>query len=237
MKIRKPWLIKTAGFLGTVLARIWIRTLRLRLRYFGPSDPRPQHCGDGVRYIYAVWHENLLLPALTFAGRDMHVLISQSADAQMFVELLRHLRVPVIRGSTRRGGVEAVRRILRTAGRTHLAVTPDGPRGPRRQVQAGVVYLAARTGLPIVPAGIGYNRPWRLKSWDRFAIPRPWTLGTFVAGAPVVVPPEAGKAELDHYRQVVEEGLHAVSDIAERWAQNGRWPSVASRLGESRQAG
>ena len=67
--------------------------------------------------------------------------------------------------------------MLRLSRQAHLVITPDGPRGPRRQVQAGMVYLAARTGVPIVPVGIGYDRPWRTKSWDRFAVPRPGVRG------------------------------------------------------------
>src|SRR2546430_958245 len=82
----------------------------------------------------------------------------------------------------------------------------------------------ARPGMPIIPVGFGYDRPWRLRSWDRFAIPRPWTLGTCVTAPAVVVPPDAGKEELEHHRQTVEAALSAVSDIAEQWAETGRWP-------------
>jgi lysophospholipid acyltransferase (LPLAT)-like uncharacterized protein len=229
MKIRKPWLIKTVGLLGTALARIWMGTLRFRLRHLGPVDANPHHTAPGQRYIYALWHENMLLPAFQFARGDIHVLISHSADAQLFADLLRYMRVPVIRGSTNRGGVEAVRRILRDGRERHLTMTPDGPRGPRRRIPPGIAYLAARTGMPIIPVGFGYDRPWRLRTWDRFAIPRPWTLGTCVTAPAIIVPPDANKDELERYRQMVEAALSAVSDIAEEWAEKGRWPG-AGRL-------
>jgi lysophospholipid acyltransferase (LPLAT)-like uncharacterized protein len=154
------------------------------------------------------------------------VLISHHADAQLFAEVLQFLRVPLIRGSTNRGGIEAVRRVLRDAGRRHLTVTPDGPRGPRRQLQPGIVYLAARTGMPIVPIGFAYDRPWRLPTWDQFAVPRPWSLSTCVTAPPVVVPPGAGREQLAWYRRLIEGQLHWVSAIAERWAETACWPQA-----------
>jgi lysophospholipid acyltransferase (LPLAT)-like uncharacterized protein len=116
----------------------------------------------------------MLLPAYHYARPDIKVLISTHADGQLIAEACQRLGFALARGSSTRGGVEAVRDMLR-ANDTHLAVTPDGPRGPRRRVQAGVVYLAARTGLPIVPVGFAARRPWRAKSWDRFAVPRPFS--------------------------------------------------------------
>jgi lysophospholipid acyltransferase (LPLAT)-like uncharacterized protein len=225
MKLRNPWLIKAVGFVGTTVARLWMGTLRFRIRHLGPDTVNPHHIGQGERFIYALWHENMLLPAFQFARGDIHVLISQHADAQLFAELLQLLRVPLIRGSTNRGGMEAVRRVLRDGGRRHLTITPDGPRGPRRQIQPGLTYLAARTGMPIVPIGFAYDRPWRMRTWDRFAVPRPWTLSTCVTAPPVTVPPTAGREQLEHYRRLVEDQMTWVSAIAERWAETGRWPT------------
>jgi lysophospholipid acyltransferase (LPLAT)-like uncharacterized protein len=236
LKLRNPWLIKAASFVGTAVARMWMATLRFRIRHLGPDTVNPHHIGSGDRYIYALWHENMLLPAFQFARRDIHVLIGRHADAQLFAELLEFLRVPLIRGSTNRGGIEAVRRILRTGRYRHLTLTPDGPRGPRRQVQPGLAYLAARTGIPIVPIGFGYDRPWRLQSWDRFAIPRPWTLGTCVTAPTVEVPEGANRDQLEYYRQFVEGQINWVSTIAERWAETARWPRELVARGPAPQA-
>jgi lysophospholipid acyltransferase (LPLAT)-like uncharacterized protein len=241
IKIRNPWLLKAASFVGTAVARLWMGTLEFRIRHLGRDTVNPHHVGNGERFIYALWHENMLLPAFQFARSDIHVLISQHADAQLFAELLRFLRVPLIRGSTNRGGIEAVRHILRRPGHKHLTITPDGPRGPRRQLQPGLPYLAARTGMPIVPIGFGYDRPWRLRSWDRFAIPRPWTLGTCVTAPPVAVPECANRNQLEDYRRLVEGQMNWVSAIAERWAETNRWPTdlaaSPSALEEHRRAG
>jgi hypothetical protein len=172
---------------------------------------------DG-RYIYAFWHENILLPAYQYGRPDIYVLISEHADGELIAEACRHLRFRLVRGSTTRRGVKAVRQMIQLAQKNHLAVTPDGPRGPRRQVQAGLVYLAARTGLPIVPMGIAWRRAWRMRSWDRFALPVPWSLASLVTTEPIRVPETVDKDELERYRKQVEQALEHATAVAERMA-------------------
>jgi hypothetical protein len=223
MKIRNPLLIRAASWLGAQLVRGWMRTIRCHYRPLGPNlDPRQE--GMTARYIYAFWHENMLLPLSQYARPDIHVLISKHADGQLIAQLARHLGFAVVHGSTTREGIKAVRQMLRLSQNAHLAFTPDGPRGPRRQVQPGLVYLASRTGLPIVPAGIGFARAWRMRSWDRFAVPRPFSWMTCVTPEPIVVPAEADRDELEIYRRRVEDALMAMGNLAEQWAETGTWP-------------
>jgi lysophospholipid acyltransferase (LPLAT)-like uncharacterized protein len=217
MRIRAPWLIRLASLLGTWIVRLLVVTLRYKYHAFGPVKD-PYHIPLGERYLCIFWHENLMLPAYYFARPDILVLISQHADGQLIAEICQRLRFGLIRGSTTRGSVEAVRQMLRAAGESHVAITPDGPRGPRRRVQPGVVYLAAKTGMPIIPMGIGYDRPWRMKSWDRFAIPRPFSRARCITGRQIVVPESA---DLEAYRLQVEKALLSLSDTAERWAETG----------------
>ncbi len=220
MKIRHPWLIKAVAFVGAWIVRIWIGTLRNQLETLGPGI-WPHLPGVKDRYIYLFWHENMLLPAYHFARGDIYVLISRHADGQIIAEICQRLGFKLARGSTKRGGVEAVRQMLRAGKGAHIAVTPDGPQGPRRQVQPGVIYLAARTGLPIVPVAITCRRAWRLHSWDRFLVPRPWTKSIYVGAAPVAVPPDVDKDQLEHYRQLVQDAMLEVTEIAERWVEDG----------------
>lgn len=223
MNIRPSWLRQTISFAGAHLLMRWLATLNYQYRPLGTNFD-PDHPDLRGRYIYAMWHEYLLMPIGRYARSDFHVLISRSEDGQLLTDACRHLKIPVIRGSTSRGGAEAIRQMLRAGLDTHLALTPDGPRGPRRRVQAGLVYLAARAGMPVVPVGFGLDRPWRLASWDRFALPRPWGRGRCVTGIPIQVPADANREELEHYRCQVEESLAAVTDLAERWAETDIWP-------------
>src|SRR5262245_13114475 len=214
MKIRHPGLIKAAGFAAAWAVRLWVGSLAYRYRPLGP-DVDPTRAGFRGRYIYAFWHENILLPAYHYGRRDIRVLISRHADGQLIAEAARHLRFRVVAGSTTRGGVEALRQMVRHSRRGHLAITPDGPRGPRRRVQPGVVYLAARTGLPVVPIGIAYGSAWRLNSWDRFALPRPGSAAACVTAEPVAVPEDVGRDGREDYRVRVEQALQLAHVEAE----------------------
>ncbi len=232
MKLRKPWMIKTAGFLAAQLGRLWIGSLNFHYRAVGP-DVRPQTASPEARYIYAIWHDQSLLAPFQFASPHVHVLISQHADGELIAEVCRYLGVPVIRGSATRGGIEAARQILRSKRLRHMAITPDGPRGPRHHFKEGVIHLAARTGIPIVPCVFASDRPWRLHSWDRFAISRPWSRAVCVTGSPIRVPRGAGKDQLEGYRVQVQEAMNLLSGLAEQWADTGRWPGVSNHFQRS----
>lgn len=219
MLLRSPWVVKTAGLAGACGLSLWMKTLQYRYRSLGP-EVDPFRAGRDRRFIYAMWHENILLPLQRFARSDICVLISRHRDAEVIAEACRFLRVQVVRGSTARGGVGAVRELLQTGGRSHLAFAADGPRGPRRQVQPGLIYLAAQLNLPIVPVGFGFHRPWRARSWDRFVLPRPWARARCVAGIPIVIPSYVDRDQLEEHRQTVEERLASTTTIAESWADS-----------------
>jgi lysophospholipid acyltransferase (LPLAT)-like uncharacterized protein len=205
---------------GAVVLRSWMRTLRYEYLPQGRNlEPRAM---GSERCIYAMWHEYLLLPILQYACPDVHVLISRSADGHLLSELCRRLSIPVIRGSSSRGGAEAVRQLLRAGLNTHLALTPDGPRGPRRRVQSGLVYLASRSGLPVVPVGFGLDRPRRLGSWDQFAIPRLASRAVCVTSEPIPIPEDASPEDLESYRRKVEDAMHTMTAAAESLAACGR---------------
>src|SRR5205807_4997169 len=119
--------------------------------------------------------------------------------------LITSLGMGMVEGSATRGGIEAVRKLTREHHPwRHLAVTPDGPRGPRRVVQPGIVYVASRTGMRIVPAGVGYRRPWRAGSWDRFALPKPFSRARCLTAEPIAVPGSLRSTELEPYRLRVQ---------------------------------
>jgi lysophospholipid acyltransferase (LPLAT)-like uncharacterized protein len=217
MKIRNPTVIRWIGFLGAILIRVWIGTLSFRFRIMGQSN-YPRRGPMSRRYIFVFWHENILVPCEAFVRPDILVLVSQHADGEMIAQVCKHVGWGVIRGSSTRGGIKALREMIRASQSHHFAVMPDGPRGPRRHVQLGLIYLAAKTGLPIVALGIGHDRPWRLKTWDRFAVPRPFTQAICLALDPIHVPPDSTKAQMEEFRARVEQNLNSVTDHAERLA-------------------
>ena len=222
MKIRNRHLVRAAGWLGATLARTLIRSLSSRIHSIGPDVGlgRTQHAD---RFIYSIWHENLLLPAALYGGPDLAVLISSHADGQILGGLIEAMGMEMVLGSSTRGGVEAVRQLIRPdVTWKNLAITTDGPRGPRRVVQPGAVYIASRTGMKLVPVGIGYNSSWRLKSWDRFAVPKPCSRARCILGEPIAVPPNLRTAGLEEYRQRMQAEMDRLNSAAEEWARKGR---------------
>jgi lysophospholipid acyltransferase (LPLAT)-like uncharacterized protein len=222
MKIRHPVAIKAAGLAAAWAVRLWIGTVRFRYRPMD-GDVTP-HCRQlRERFIYSFWHEDLLIPAYAFSRPDVHVLISESADGQLIAETCKHLTLRVVSGSTTRGGVKAVRGLMKAAGRTHLVFTPDGPRGPRRRIQPGLVYLAMQTGLRVVPVGFGYQAAWRLRSWDRFVMPCPGSAAVCVTGPAVSVPARLDRHGIEEYRLKLEEAMAQAGQEAERHAARESW--------------
>ncbi|MBI1900108.1 MAG: lysophospholipid acyltransferase family protein [Planctomycetia bacterium] len=220
MRINSPLLQKTIGLLGAMAVARWMRTLDYRAAYYDPTvDPVNPDCGRQMIYVF--WHEYMLLPVHMRGHCNLAMLLSRHRDAELLARVARHLGFDFIRGSTNRGSISALREMVRRSGKMNLAITPDGPRGPRRVMAAGAIYVASRLQMPIVTMGMGVDRPWRLRSWDRFAIPRPFSRARGVIGPPIVLPPDLDRDGVEHYRAKVDEMLNRLTREAEVWAASG----------------
>src|SRR5215210_4105275 len=145
MKVRHPLLIKFLGFLIAWVLRRWIGTVSFRYRSSGRNLEPRRNRQD--RYLYAFWHENISLMAYFYGGPHAAVLISDHADGLLVTEVCRHIRLRVVSAGRARDGIRAVRRLLNLRRKVHVVITPDGPRGPRREVKPGLIYVASRTGM------------------------------------------------------------------------------------------
>lgn len=215
MKLRAPGLIRLIAALLAGVLWCWLRTCRLRVVSLDgkvhPADPSQE------RFLYAFWHEGLLGPMKLQAPIKM--LISLHADGELIAQVAGWLGFGTIRGSTSKGGCQALLEMIRTQDEAvHLGITPDGPRGPRRVLQRGAVLVAASTGLPIVPVGVAYSRCWRFKSWDRFGVPYPFSTLVGVVGVPIKVPDDIDRQGMDAWRDLVENRLLETTHLAEEWA-------------------
>jgi len=219
-KLRVPdFLTKLGGLLMAETVRVWMSTLDFRAAFYDRTvDPV---LGIGGPRIYIFWHENILTP-LHLRGRcHLTMLLSQHNDADVLARVAYHLGFDCVRGSTYRGGARAIWELFDRSQRQHLTITPDGPRGPRRKLAQGPIYLASRLGLPLVPMGFGYDRPWRTRSWDRFAVPRPCSRARAVIGPPLVLPSDLDRPGLEFCRLRVERLLNCLTSEAEAWATHG----------------
>jgi hypothetical protein len=194
--------------------------MTLRLTVEGVREVAPfWHAGRPV--IYALWHGQLLMmPWLnvrlgrTDGARPARVLASRSRDGELVTHYVRGFAIEVVRGSSSRGGMSAVRALLGALRNGEdVAVVPDGPRGPRRRVQPGVVALAALSGAPIVPVGFAARPAWRLSTWDEFVIPMPFARAAATLGAPLAVGRDADRARV---LKEVETALSETVTAAER---------------------
>lgn len=179
------------------------------------TDPAAEPWNTDRGNIFCLWHEMMLPGAALAADRGIRVLVSQSRDGELITQIIERFGFNAIRGSSSRGAVRAVREMARSSDAYNLAITPDGPKGPRRQFQPGAVFLASRTGLPLVPLGFAFSRQWRLRSWDKMVIPKPFARSAFFCGEPIHVPEDADAETLAHYVTVAKDGM----DRAEACAQ------------------
>jgi lysophospholipid acyltransferase (LPLAT)-like uncharacterized protein len=196
------WSARTLLAFGFGLYRLWARTLRLQVE-------DPHNVMGFVRnhpVIFAIWHNRLLmLPRVfdpSFPTRQSFGLISASRDGDLIASFIERSGYGTIRGSSSRKGMLALRQLVDTlAAGSNVLLTPDGPRGPIYEASQGVVFLAQKSGASIVPIHMEYSSCWRLKSWDRFVVPRPFAKLRAIFGAPIEV------ARLDDPAQFEAERL------------------------------
>jgi lysophospholipid acyltransferase (LPLAT)-like uncharacterized protein len=140
----------------------------------------------------------------------MLMMVSRSRDGELITRIMNRFGIDGARGSSSKGGSDALRELLRELERPQardIGITPDGPRGPRAKVQDGVLALAAGSGRAIYPVTVHYSRFWELPSWDRFQIPQPGAVWRVVIGPAVAAPKSSQLAELDRVRADLERAL------------------------------
>lgn len=174
---------------------VWVfRSLFLTLRHrFHTADKTNPYSIEGDdRFIYCVWHDQLLIPI--FGGKHRHTaaLVSQNRDGSFVEAGLSSAGILPIRGSSSRGGAQAMRQLIREAEGKHIVMTPDGPRGPRRELSPGIVFLASRSGRAIVPTAFTCERGWRFGvGWTDLLVPKPFSRIHLLTGEPIHISPEA----------------------------------------------
>lgn len=180
--------------------------------------------GERKPVIFAVWHSRMLYTIYHAAKRylnqgvRMAALISSSRDGELISQVIQYLGGEVVRGSTSRGGREALYGLLDSlkAGLSTW-VTPDGPRGPRQKAQFGAIALAQKSGLPLIPISCSLRRCITLNSWDKFVFPIPFSPVRMRFGPPIFVPADADETMREYFRQKLEDDLNSLTARVDDW--------------------
>lgn len=167
--------------------------------------------------IFAFWHGRLLLiPPFAPNVAKIHVLISNHNDGELIARTMTHFRFGLVRGSTGKEGLSAIRSILKIfKKKENIAITPDGPKGPRMRVSGTVINIAQMTGLPILPLTFSTNNCKKLKSWDRFIAAKPFGKGCFIYGEPLYVKKDSNDEELKKAGIELENSLNNITKEAD----------------------
>jgi lysophospholipid acyltransferase (LPLAT)-like uncharacterized protein len=201
---RARWLIA----FGFHLLQVWARTLRYQI------DDRANVMGKPVdgNYIAALWHNRLLLISFVlkkfFPQRPGAGLISASRDGDLIADVTERFGFDVVRGSSSRMGAAALLELSNVLSSGHdVLITPDGPRGPVYELGPGIIFLAQKTGAPVVPVNMEYSSCWRVKSWDRFIVPRPFSKVRVIIGQPQQIRSTSAPEEFETERLRLQDTM------------------------------
>jgi lysophospholipid acyltransferase (LPLAT)-like uncharacterized protein len=211
----KLWLAKW-------LAYTFVRILHATLRYevIGAENrKKAEQASPKSNFAIATWHQNAILGISGHAGQGVSIIISPSFDGELVTFLANKLGLGAIRGSSSRGGKEALSAahdLVHSGG--SVAITVDGPRGPRHEVKAGIVALSLKTRISILPMNAIADRYWVLnKTWDKFRIPKPFSRVRVYYGDPIFPPAGEDPKEFEDIKKEVSGALHAIESEASRY--------------------
>ncbi len=206
MRLNKRVQQKVITIAGLYFLRLLLTTMKIEKRR---KDGGYYQLIKDKKAIYAFWHSAMVPSGYAFKFLGLRVLVSQHRDGEYIAGALNRLGFDTIRGSSTRGGTRALIRLVKLASiKRSYMLTPDGPRGPRHVVQPGIVFLAKKTGIPIIPVSAKISKYWELPSWDKFEIPKPFSKATLVFGDPIHVAPDSNREQIAQYCKRLEDVLN-----------------------------
>lgn len=209
--VHRPTGMRITVGLGSLI--LWLLGITWRFRLQGREAVDALRA-EGTPIIFLFWHSRILPLAHLHRNEGAVVLISEHGDGELIARLIERRGFRTARGSSTRGGARGLRQLLGALKEgADLAITPDGPRGPRRTLKEGVLVAARLSGAPVVPVGVGARSAWRLSSWDRFVVPRPFSVIDVRYGEPVRLSRQESEETDD--RRWLEDQLNALTDAAD----------------------
>jgi lysophospholipid acyltransferase (LPLAT)-like uncharacterized protein len=223
---RDEFKVRSSVLLADGLHRALFATYRTR--FLTPSYASRRRLGEKVRCIYATWHETLWHGVGGLRDEGVCTVVSTHRDGELIARVMARQGFVLARGSSTRGGAQAMRDVLRLSKDPNVdfCFTVDGPRGPRREIKDGVLFTAAMTGLPIVPYTSMARRAWRLNTWDRLTVGKPFSRVAVHFGDEIEVPRSAAReGGFDACRERLADALRRSEELVNEALRSGgtRW--------------
>ena len=216
MKIRSPFANWLVARLGTYLIRMLFWTIRVEHHCAVESATPYRKPTDGQRYCFCLWHDAIVACVYSLKTYKLGGLISRHQDGTYLAHAARLAGITPVRGSASRGGAQATRQLIDQPD-LHVCITPDGPRGPRRVMKDGIVYLASRTGRPVVPNTVIGTNCWSIPGgWSDMLIPKPFSRLLLIAGTPIDIPAEISRAEISKVTKQIQLEMDRLDAIGIR---------------------
>lgn len=213
MRGRDRVALELVAHLGPVLFQALYSTLEFDIR--GRDNQESWEAGQPV--VFVTWHGRLLPLLHLYRRRGIVMLVSQHRDGEYLTRLGRGLGYAAVRGSSTRGGHTALRQLVRElrSGRS-LAITPDGPQGPRERFKPGALQAARISGAPVIPVMAASDRAWWVEGWDRFLVPKPFARVRVQVGRPWRVSKRSSMADIERDAKQLEEYMQELKAIVDR---------------------
>ncbi len=218
MKLKAHGLSAAAAWLLSCGFKLLFATLRIRF-YCVNDVARPYSQAEGQYFVYPIWHDSMAAPIFSGRQPSMVALVGAHSDGSYVSTILKSVGIGSVRGSSSRGGSQALRQLLADTEGKHIVLTPDGPRGPRRQLKPGLAFMASRTGKAVVPTAFASTSAWYPQGkWTELMIPKQFSTLYGLAGQPIEVPPKASKVDLDEFTQRIQAAMDQLHDLATQLA-------------------
>ncbi|OVE77427.1 hypothetical protein BVX98_02695 [bacterium F11] len=221
MKVKKnhaTWIHSLVSFLGTGFLYLVGKTTLVK-KVDDPAYLEYRRLKKPI--IYALWHNTQVFLAYAHRGERVFIMVSRSRDGEYIAQVMKHMRLIPVRGSTTRGGDQALREVIRLLEEgKQVGFTPDGPKGPPQTVHGGVVMAAKMSGCPLVPTTVRHRRKIVFNSWDKFMLPLPFGRTILGHGKPVLINKETSDEDA---KEIIRKGLNQIekeSDEALRQASS-----------------
>ncbi len=219
MRIKSKKLTSAAALLMSCFFKLLFKTLRVQIH--SVADDAPPYFKERTRcFVYPVWHDSMAVPI--FYGRQPATvaLVGAHNDGSYVSTVLKTVGIRSVRGSSSRGGAKALRQLLAETEGAHIVLTPDGPRGPRRELKPGLAFLASRTSKVVIPTAFAADREWRPQGkWTDLMIPKPFSRVFALLGNPIEIPRKASKDELDQYNDLIQTAMDHLNELVEQVAR------------------